>query len=114
MTWIPTPQERPWATACSPSRSRISTANLIQRAAYREHVEWLAGYDASALFAAGGTGEFFSLNPSEVPLVIRAAKAGAGKTPIISGTGYGTSLAVEIARSAEKPAQTVFCCCRPI
>ncbi|OHV77311.1 5-dehydro-4-deoxyglucarate dehydratase [Rhizobium sp. LCM 4573] len=70
--------------------------------AYREHVGWLAGYDASVLFAAGGTGEFFSLNPSEIPAVISAAKASAGKTPIVSGAGYGTSLAIEIARSAEK------------
>ncbi|QND54843.1 5-dehydro-4-deoxyglucarate dehydratase (plasmid) [Phyllobacterium sp. 628] len=71
-------------------------------AAYRSHVEWLAGYDASVLFAAGGTGEFFSLSPAEIPDVIRAAKASAGKTPIISGTGYGTALAIEIAKSAEK------------
>lgn len=69
---------------------------------YREHVAWLAGYEASVLFAAGGTGEFFSLNPSEIPAVIAAAKASAGKTPIISGTGYGTSLAIEIAKAAEK------------
>ena len=73
----------------------------FDEAKYRNHVEWLAGYDAAALFAAGGTGEFFSLNPAEVPRVVRAAKAAAGNTPIISGTGYGTSLAVEIARSAE-------------
>ncbi len=74
----------------------------FNEAAYRGHVEWLAGYDASVLFAAGGTGEFFSLSPSEIPTVIRAAKASAGKTPIISGTGYGTALAVEIAKGAEK------------
>ncbi|WP_267554179.1 5-dehydro-4-deoxyglucarate dehydratase [Rhizobium rhizogenes] len=74
----------------------------FDEAKYRSHVEWLAGYDAAALFAAGGTGEFFSLNPAEVPQVVRAAKASAGNTPIISGTGYGTSLAVEIAKSAEK------------
>jgi len=74
----------------------------FDEAKYRSHVEWLAGYDAAALFAAGGTGEFFSLNPSEIPQVVRAAKAAAGDTPIISGTGYGTSLAVEIAKSAEK------------
>ncbi|CAN7736330.1 5-dehydro-4-deoxyglucarate dehydratase [Rhizobium sp. LjRoot258] len=76
--------------------------NKFDEAAYRKHVDWLAGFKASALFAAGGTGEFFSLNPAEVPLVVRAAKNAAGKTPIISGTGYGTSLAVEIARSAER------------
>ncbi len=74
----------------------------FDEAKYRGHVEWLAGYDAAALFAAGGTGEFFSLNPAEIPQVVRAAKAAAGSTPIVSGTGYGTSLAVEIARSAEK------------
>ena len=74
----------------------------FDEAKYRRHVEWLAGYDAAALFAAGGTGEFFSLSPSEIPAVIRAAKASAGKTPIISGTGYGTALAIEIAKSAEQ------------
>ncbi|WP_337270464.1 5-dehydro-4-deoxyglucarate dehydratase [Oryzifoliimicrobium ureilyticus] len=70
--------------------------------AYGAHVQWLSGYGASALFAAGGTGEFFSLNPQEIPHVIATAKEAAGATPILSGTGYGTSLAIEIARSAEK------------
>ncbi len=74
----------------------------FDEAKYRSHIEWLASYDAAVLFAAGGTGEFFSLNPAEVPQVVRAAKASAGNTPIISGTGYGTSLAIDIARSAEK------------
>jgi 5-dehydro-4-deoxyglucarate dehydratase len=74
----------------------------FDEAKYRRHVEWLADYNAAALFAAGGTGEFFSLNPSEIPQVVRAAKASAGNTPIISGTGYGTSLAIEIAQAAEK------------
>ena len=74
----------------------------FDEAKYRRHVEWLSGYDAAALFAAGGTGEFFSLNPIEVPQVVQAAKAVAGNTPIISGTGYGTSIAVEIAKAAEK------------
>jgi 5-dehydro-4-deoxyglucarate dehydratase len=69
---------------------------------YRRHVEWLAGFPAPVLFAAGGTGEFFSLTPSEIPDVVRAAKEAAGKTAIVSGCGYGTEMAVEIARSAEK------------
>jgi 5-dehydro-4-deoxyglucarate dehydratase len=82
--------------------THFDSENKFNEAAYRDHVNWLAGFDASALFAAGGTGEFFSLNPAEIPAVIRAAKAAAGKTPIISGTGYGTSLAIDIARAAEK------------
>lgn len=69
---------------------------------YRRHVEWLSGYEAAALFAAGGTGEFFSLNPSEIPGIVAAAKEAAGKTPIVAGCGYGTRMAIEIARSAEK------------
>ncbi|MGV1791381.1 5-dehydro-4-deoxyglucarate dehydratase [Rhizobium sp. A37_96] len=74
----------------------------FDEAKYRGHIEWLAGYGAAALFAAGGTGEFFSLNPAEIPQVVRAAKASAGSTPIISGTGYGTSLAIDIAKAAER------------
>lgn len=69
---------------------------------YAEHVEWLSGFDAPVLFAAGGTGEFFSLTPSEVPRIVAAAKEAAGKTAIVSGCGYGTEVAIEIARSVEK------------
>jgi len=32
---------------------------------YARRLEWLMPYGASALFAAGGTGEFFSLEPAE-------------------------------------------------
>src|SRR5436305_14883125 len=32
---------------------------------YIERLEWLAPYGASALFAAGGTGEFFSLTQQD-------------------------------------------------
>ncbi|RWM91909.1 MAG: 5-dehydro-4-deoxyglucarate dehydratase [Mesorhizobium sp.] len=68
---------------------------------YRAHVEWLSGFGAAALFAAGGTGEFFSLSPEEVAHVTRAAKDASGDVPIIAGCGYGTALATEIARRAE-------------
>ncbi|MCB6179714.1 5-dehydro-4-deoxyglucarate dehydratase [Rhodobacter sp. Har01] len=68
---------------------------------YQRHVGWLEGFAAPVLFVAGGTGEFFSLAPGEVPVVVRAAKEAAGKTAIVSGCGYGTELAVEIARAAE-------------
>lgn len=68
---------------------------------YRAHVAWLSGFGAAALFAAGGTGEFFSLSPEEVADVTRAAKDASGDVPIIAGCGYGTALATEIARLAE-------------
>ncbi|EPX87643.1 Dihydrodipicolinate synthase/N-acetylneuraminate lyase [Rubellimicrobium thermophilum DSM 16684] len=69
---------------------------------YKAHVEWLSGFGAPVLFAAGGTGEFFSLRPDEIPAIIAAAKEAAGPSAIVSGCGYGTEIAVEIARAAER------------
>jgi 5-dehydro-4-deoxyglucarate dehydratase len=71
------------------------------RDSYQKHVEWLSGYDAPVLFAAGGTGEFFSLTPDEVTPVVAAAKESAGKTAIVSGCGYGTEIAVQIAQNVQ-------------
>ena len=42
---------------------------------YADRLEWLQPYGASALFAAGGTGEFFSLEPGEYSEVIKVALA---------------------------------------
>ncbi len=70
--------------------------------AYGKHVNWLSGFGASVLFAAGGTGEFFSLAPDEIPTVVRTAKAAAGKTPIVAGCGYGTRMAVALARASQE------------
>ena len=71
-------------------------------AGYREHLEYLAAFGASGLFAAGGTGEFFSLTPGEVDTVVRTAvDAVAGTVPVVAPAGYGTSIAVEMAKSGE-------------
>ena len=70
--------------------------------AYREHCSWLLEHDVAGLFAAGGTGEFFSLTPSEVVQVVKAAaEETAGRVPLLSGCGYGTAIAVEIAKGVE-------------
>ncbi|MDB5421392.1 MAG: kdgD [Brevundimonas sp.] len=69
---------------------------------YREHCAWMLEHELAGLFAAGGTGEFFSLTPAEVAAVVKAAvDETAGKTPVIAGCGYGTAIAVELAKSAE-------------
>ncbi|MEO6040786.1 MAG: 5-dehydro-4-deoxyglucarate dehydratase [Croceibacterium sp.] len=71
-------------------------------APYRTHCAWMLEHDIAGLFPAGGTGEFFSLTPAEVGVVIRAAVAEtAGKVPVVSGCGYGTAIAVGMARDAE-------------
>src|SRR6188768_4431082 len=51
---------------------------------YAARLEWLMPYGASALFAAGGTGEFFSLEPGEFSQVIKTAvDTCRGRMPII-------------------------------
>jgi 5-dehydro-4-deoxyglucarate dehydratase len=75
----------------------------FDEAAYRDNLNRLAGYDVAGLFAAGGTGEFFSLTPAEIERVVRAAvEETAGRTPVIAPTGQGTALAVELAQAAER------------
>jgi len=70
---------------------------------YAARLEWLQPYGASALFAAGGTGEFFSLEPAEYADVIRVAvETCRGRTPIVAGAGGGTALAVRYAQEAER------------
>ena len=72
-------------------------------APYRRHIGWLLEHKPAALFAAGGTGEFFSLTLDEFSRVVAAAVAeAAGKVPVIAGCGYGTRTAIQFAQAAEK------------
>lgn len=71
--------------------------------AYAARLEWLAPYGASALFAAGGTGEFFSLTADEFPKIIKTAvDTCRGKVPIIAGAGGPTRFAIQCAQEAER------------
>ena len=70
---------------------------------YRDHISWLGRHNVAGLFAAGGTGEFFSLSLAEVEKVVAAAVAEtAGRVPVIAGAGYGTAIAKELADAAER------------
>lgn len=75
----------------------------FSRSGYIKRLEWLAPYGAKALFAAGGTGEFFSLTPQEYPEVIRTAvDTCAGQVPILAGVGGPTRQAIAYAQEAER------------
>jgi 5-dehydro-4-deoxyglucarate dehydratase len=76
----------------------------FQEGPYREHCDWLLSFGRlTGLFAAGGTGEVFSLSPDEVFQVTKAAVAATkDRVPVIAGAGYGTNIAMEMARNAEK------------
>lgn len=70
---------------------------------YAKRLEWLAPYGATALFAAGGTGEFFSLEPKEYTDIIRTAVDTChGKVPILAGAGGPTRVAIQYAQEAER------------
>ena len=69
---------------------------------YRAHVSKQGQAGAAGLFAAGGTGEFFSLTLGEYKLVVKAASDEVpDDLPLLAGVGYGTQIAVEFARAAE-------------
>jgi 5-dehydro-4-deoxyglucarate dehydratase len=70
---------------------------------YAARLEWLAPYGATALFAAGGTGEFFSMTGDEYPGIIKTAvDTCKGKVPIIAGAGGPTRFAIACAQAAER------------
>jgi len=69
---------------------------------YREHIEWLLNFAPAGLFAAGGTGEFFSLTLPEFASVVSAAvQQATGRVPVVAGCGYGTAIAKQFAKAAE-------------
>jgi len=71
-------------------------------AGYAGRLQWLSSYDAAGLFAAGGTGEFFSIGYDEYDAVIRTAvDNSAAGVPVLAGVGYGTRMAIDLARRAE-------------
>ena len=70
---------------------------------YVERLEWLAPYGATALFVAGGTGEFFSLTAEDYTRVVKAAvETCRGKVPILAGAGGPTRVAIAYAQEAER------------
>lgn len=76
---------------------------LFDETTYRANMDWLCGYDVAGLFAAGGTGEFFSLTGDEYPEIIQTAvDTCRGKVPIIAGAGGPTRFAIQCAQAAEK------------
>jgi 5-dehydro-4-deoxyglucarate dehydratase len=75
----------------------------LDAAAYRDNIAWAVSHGPAGLFAAGGTGEFFSLTAAEVATVVSAAVAEVkGRVPLIAPCGYGTAIAQQFARSAEE------------
>lgn len=69
---------------------------------YRKHLAWQASHPVAGLFAAGGTGEGFSLSPAEVDQVVRVAVDEVGdRVPVVAPATGATATAVAQARAAQ-------------
>jgi len=69
---------------------------------YRTHLAWLAEHPVAGLFAAGGTGEGFSLTSEESDRVVRAAvDEVAGALPVLAPATGSTLNAIAQAKAAE-------------
>jgi 5-dehydro-4-deoxyglucarate dehydratase len=83
--------------------THMTEAQTFDAEAYGRHLSWMMEAGPAGMFAPGGTGEFFSLTPDEVEAVTAAAVAAvAGRVPVIAGAGYGTAMAGDLARRAER------------
>jgi 5-dehydro-4-deoxyglucarate dehydratase len=69
----------------------------------RANIQRLLEHPVSAVVAAGGTGEMYSLTPSEHCQVIKAiVEEVAHRVPVISGTGFNQQLGIELAQQSAK------------
>lgn len=70
---------------------------------FHHNLTKLLEHPISAIVAAGGTGEMYSLTPAEYARVIElATHAVEDRVPVIAGVGFGQRLGVEMAQAAEK------------
>ena len=82
--------------------THFTDALAFDEPAYRAHIDWLLQHKPAGLFAAGGTGEFFSLSLQEFSTVVAAAVEQTNhRVPVAAGCGYGTAMAKQFAQAAE-------------
>jgi 5-dehydro-4-deoxyglucarate dehydratase len=68
---------------------------------FRRNLRAMLQHPPAAIVAAGGTGELYSLAPSEHLAVVRAAvEEVRGAVPVIAGVGFNGSIAAGLARQA--------------
>ena len=80
----------------------MDTHGNFDAKSFTDRVHWFVGHDISAVFVAGGTGEFFSLSKEEYRQIVSiSAKAVDGKVPVLSSVGRSIPEAVEFAKIAE-------------
>ncbi|PRY65269.1 5-dehydro-4-deoxyglucarate dehydratase [Vreelandella songnenensis] len=70
---------------------------------YRKRLAWFISHDISAVFVAGGTGEFFNLTLEEYRQIVRVAvEVIDGKLPVIASAGLSVEAGKAFAQAAEE------------
>lgn len=70
---------------------------------YRKRLEWFISHEISAVFVAGGTGEFFNLTLDEYRRIVRVAvEVVDGKLPVIASAGLSVGAGKAFAKAAEE------------
>lgn len=81
----------------------MDTDGNFDAKSYTDRLHWFMQHDISAVFVAGGTGEFFSLSKEEYKQIVSiSAKAVNGKVPVLSSIGRSIPEALEFAKIAEE------------
>jgi len=80
----------------------FTAAGALDEPCHSAHVAFLAKQQPTALVAAGGAGEIFSLTLPEHERVVSNTVANAHGVPVIGGAAYGTLMACEMARAVER------------
>ncbi len=69
----------------------------------RRNLQQLMQHPIAAIVAAGGTGEIYSLTPSEHQEVVKTTvEEVRGRIPVIAGTGFNQRMAVAFAQESER------------
>ena len=69
---------------------------------FADRLEWFVNHNVSAVFVAGGTGEFFSLSKEEYTQIVGVtSKIVNGRVPTVSSVGRSIPEAIEFAKIAE-------------
>lgn len=75
----------------------------FDEASYRKRLEWFISHEISAVFVAGGTGEFFSLTLEEYRDIVRVAvEVVDGRLPVIASAGLSVEAGKAFAQAAEE------------
>ncbi|GHA92962.1 5-dehydro-4-deoxyglucarate dehydratase [Modicisalibacter luteus] len=80
----------------------FDTSGNFDAESYRKRLEWFVSHEISAVFVAGGTGEFFNLSLDEYrEIVTLAVEAVGGKVPVIASAGLSVGGGQAFAKVAE-------------